>query len=76
MLNQALTVFEEHPSWYKNESARTKYKLGCVLQDSGRFEEGTRLIEDAETLRKEILGQDVEPGNERSFDELVMFWSR
>ncbi len=76
MLNQALAVFKEHPSWYKNEIARTKYKLGCVLQDSGSFEEGTKLIEEAERLRKEILGQDVESGNERSFDELVMFWSR
>jgi len=37
LLNQALTVFEARPTWYRNERARTKYKLGCVLQDMGQL---------------------------------------
>ncbi|KAJ8132696.1 hypothetical protein O1611_g931 [Lasiodiplodia mahajangana] len=76
MLNQALMVFEEHPQWYRNEISRTKYKLGCVHQDMGGFDEGTRLIREAEALRKEILGSNVPDGDEGNFDELVMFWSR
>ncbi|KAK0611224.1 P-loop containing nucleoside triphosphate hydrolase protein [Immersiella caudata] len=76
LLNQALTIFNARPSWYRNERARTKYKLGCVLQDTGRLAEGTKLINEAEELRREILGAKVPPGEEKDFDSLVMFWSR
>ncbi|KXX77252.1 Protein SERAC1 [Madurella mycetomatis] len=76
LLNRALAVYEARPTWYRNERARTKYKLGCVLQDMGKIEEGSQLINDAEQIRRDILGPNVLPGGERDFDALVMFWSR
>lgn len=76
LLNRALAVYEARPTWYRNERARTKYKLGCVLQDMGKMEEGSQLINDAEQIRRDILGPNILPGGERDFDELVMFWSR
>ncbi len=76
LLNQALTVFEARPTWYRNERARTKYKLGCVLQDRGSLDEGSRLINEAEEIRREVVGSNMPPGEERDFDRLVMFWSR
>ncbi|KAH6658972.1 P-loop containing nucleoside triphosphate hydrolase protein [Truncatella angustata] len=76
LLNQALAVFEARPTWYRNERARTKYKLGCVLQDMGKVEDGSQLINEAEQIRRDILGPGVSPGDEHHFDELVMFWSR
>ena len=76
MLQQALNIYNNDPL-YNNEIARTKYKLGCTLQDSGEISKGRIEIEKAETLRRQILGgapdQDVD---EESFDKLVMFWSR
>ncbi|KAI1841737.1 hypothetical protein JX266_012105 [Neoarthrinium moseri] len=76
LLHQALCVFDARPTWYRNEISRTKYKLGCVLQDMGKLNEGSQLINDAEQIRRDILGPGVAPGDERNFDELVMFWSR
>ncbi|KAK4443298.1 protein SERAC1 [Podospora aff. communis PSN243] len=76
LLNQALAVFNARPEWYRNERARTTYKLGCVLQDSGSLQEGSKLINEAEALRREILLTHVPPGEEKDFDGLVMFWSR
>ncbi|KAH8203220.1 hypothetical protein TruAng_002625 [Truncatella angustata] len=73
LLNQALAVFEARPTWYRNERARTKYKLGCVLQDMGKVEDGSQLINEAEQIRRDILGPGVSPGDEHHFDELVMF---
>ena len=42
----------------------------------GRWEEGSVLINEAEEIRKDILGPNVPAGNEHDFDALVMFWSR
>lgn len=76
MLEQALGIYN-NDTLYKNEIARTKYKLGCVLQDSGEILRGQNLICEAEKRRREILpdasDQDVDEG---LFDKLVMFWSR
>lgn len=76
MLEQALSIFN-NDTLYRNEIARTSYKLGCVLQDSGDISKGKGLIEKAEALRREILpgavDQDVD---EDTFNGLVMFWSR
>ena len=76
MLQQALNIYNNDPL-YNNEIARTTYKLGCTLQDSGEMSKGRMMIENAEMLRCQILGgspdQDVD---EESFDKLVMFWSR
>lgn len=76
LLRQALAVFDARPIWYRNERARTMFKLGCVLQDSGNTEEGQLLVKQAEELRREILRATVPPGDEKEFDTLVMFWSR
>ena len=76
MLEQALSIFN-NDNMYKNEIARTSFKLGCVLQDSGEIARGKDLIEKAQELRLQILpqasSQDVD---EETFDRLVMFWSR
>ena len=76
MLEQALSIYN-NDSLYKNEIARTTYKLGCVLQDLGEMSNGRIEIEKAETLHRQMLSgapdQDVD---EESFDKLVMFWSR
>ena len=76
LLNQALAVFEAQPTWYRNERTRTKHKLDCGLQDARKMEEGSRLINEVQQVRREILGPNVLPGDERNFDRLVMFWSR
>ncbi|KAI1500561.1 hypothetical protein F5X99DRAFT_385826 [Biscogniauxia marginata] len=77
-LQQALGVYSEHPRLFKNEIARTKYKLGCAYQDMGKEEEGSELINEAEGLRQEIVPPEKwEPANgEQDFDEIVQFWSR
>jgi hypothetical protein len=76
LLNDALDIYEKS-SLLKNELARSNYKLGCVLQDSGDLEEGTKRIKNAEELRKEILKDEWKQAQgEEDFDRLVMFWSR
>jgi hypothetical protein len=54
MLEQALEIYNGS-ELHRNEIARTKYKLGCVLQDSGDVSRGRAAIEEAENMRKEIL---------------------
>ena len=76
MLEQALSIYNNDPL-YKNEIARTTYKLGCVLQDSGEISRGQDEIKKAECLRREILPDATnEDIDEDTFDRLVMFWSR
>ena len=76
MLEQAWIIYN-NDSLYQNEIARTTYKLGCVLQDSGDVVKGGVLINKAEKLRRQILPDaDDRFVDEDSFDKLVMFWSR
>ena len=76
MLEQALAIFNGD-NLYRNEIARTSYKLGCVLQDSGEISKGRELIQMAEELRRQILPETKDQDtDEDSFDKLVMFWSR
>lgn len=76
-LTQALEIYKSNTVFFKNEIARTKYKLGCVYQNLGDKENGREEIKEAERLRKEI----VPPENwapalyEESFDDIVQFWS-
>lgn len=78
MLEQALEVyFSSH--LYRNEIARTTYKLGCVLQDSGKIDEGKEKIDDAEKRYRIIKAKAVDEAldlDEQDYDGLVMFWSR
>lgn len=76
MLEQALSIYN-NDSLYRNEIARTTYKLGCVLQDSGEISKGQGEIDKAECLRRQIM-PDITHENvdEDDFDRLVMFWSR
>ena len=77
-LNKALDIYTAQPTIFKNEIARTKYKLGCVLQDMGDNEKGIELIKVAEQLRQEIVPPEKwEPAKgEEDFDEIVQFWTR
>ena len=76
MLEQALSIYN-NDSLYRNEIARTRYKLGCVLQDSGQISEGQAEIVEAQKLRRMILPNVLDDDvDEESFDRMVMFWSR
>jgi len=78
MLEQALEVYSSS-QLYRNEIARTTYKLGCVLQDSGKIEEGKGKIDDAEKRYRAIKGiadDEALDLDEKDYDGLVMFWSR
>ncbi|VUC30705.1 unnamed protein product [Clonostachys rosea] len=78
MLKNALDVYTSQPEIFKNEIARTKYKLGCLKQDMGAHVEGADLIREAERIRQEIVApEDWEPAQgEKAFDEIVQFWTR
>ncbi len=76
MLEQALDIYN-NDSLYRNEIARTRYKLGCVLQDSGEISKGRTEIAKAEQLRRDIMPNIIDQEvDEDCFDRLVMFWSR
>lgn len=77
-MEEALDIYTAQPIIFKNEVARTKYKLGCILQDMGYTEKGTDLIKVAEQLRQEIVPPEKwEPAKgEEDFDEIVQFWTR
>jgi hypothetical protein len=78
MLKQALEVYCSS-QLYRNEIARTTYKLGCVLQDSGKIEEGKKHIDEAEKRYRSIRAvgaAEVLDIDEQAYDGLVMFWSR
>ena len=78
MLKKALDVYRKHPVFFKNEIARTIYKLGCVLQDAGNLSQGTQLIEEAEQLRREIVPPEhwAPAKYDQDYDEIVQFWTR
>lgn len=77
-MEEACSVFEDNPKYFRNEIARTKYKIGCAYQDLGDEEKGGRLIREAEELRQKILSaEEWEPAKgEGDFDRIVQFWSR
>lgn len=79
-MEKALEIYTAQPVIFKNEVARTKYKLGCVLQDMGgdSVERGTGLIIEAEQLRQDIVPPEKwEPAKgEEDFDDIVQFWTR
>jgi len=76
MLEQALDIYN-NDSLYRNEIARTRYKLGCVLQDSGEISKGRTEIAKVEQLRRDIMPNIIDQEvDEDCFDRLVMFWSR
>lgn len=75
---QALDIYSTYPRFFKNEIARTKYKMGCVYQDMGDRTKGRAAIEEAQRLRKEIMPPErwTAATDEQCFDDLVMFWTR
>lgn len=65
------------PHLFKNEIARTTYKLGCVHQDMGNFVKGREQIRAAEKMRQEMVpAEDWAPHGEQDYDEIVQFWTR
>jgi hypothetical protein len=63
---------------YRNgEIARTSYYLSVVLQKQGNEEESKTFFQDAEKLRKEILGDGYfDSTDEEAYDQLVSLWAR
>ncbi|KAI1084628.1 hypothetical protein F5B20DRAFT_591667 [Whalleya microplaca] len=78
VLGKALDIYAEQPKLFKNEIARTKYKMGCVHQDAGKFDEGSKLIREAERSRQDIVPPECWElaEGENAFDEIVQFWTR
>jgi len=59
------------------EIARTKYKRGIMLRQLGQVGEGEKLMTEAESLRRVILGKDWFPAvGEVSYDCLISLWAR
>jgi hypothetical protein len=76
-LRKALAIYEKGGVMYRNEIARSTYRLGCVLQDSGKIVEGRKEVMAAEKLRQDILGKEwTSAQSEKDFKDLVFFWSR
>ncbi|KAF2120075.1 tetratricopeptide repeat domain-containing protein [Lophiotrema nucula] len=77
-LDRALSIWGDR-QWYKNESARSSFLRGIHLMSFGddeNFELGTRWIERAKVLRKEILPEEEKRELDTvDFDDLVCFWS-
>ena len=77
-LEAALEVYENTPHLFRNEIARTKYKMGCIYQDMGDMAKGRAEIRKAERMRQEIVSaEDWAPARgEEDYDEIVQFWTR
>lgn len=50
-LRKALAIYEKGGVIYRNEIARSTYRFGCVLQDSGKIAKGRKEVMAAEKLR-------------------------
>ena len=78
-LTQALSTFEQDTA-YDNETARAKYQMHLVLNNSSKPEDAAKaakFLREAEDMRKTILGQRWAPTKSlEDYDELVMCWSR
>lgn len=75
-MKEALAIYKKCLSC-QNEIARTLYKMGTIYQDVGDLAEGRTLIDEAESLRREIQGSKWNAATcEDDFDQLVRFWSR
>jgi hypothetical protein len=73
-LRRALAIYEKGGVMYRNEIARSMYRLGCVLQDSGKIAEGRKEVMAAEKVRQDIFGKEWTPGqSEKDFKDLVFF---
>lgn len=74
----ALKIYESTSHLFKNEIARTKYKIGCVHQDMGDSVKGREQITVVEKMRQEIVpAEDWAPARgEQDYDEIVQCWSR
>lgn len=73
-----MAVYNEQPHFFKNEIARTKFKMGTVYQDLGELVIGRKLIDEAQRLRKDLIPPEKwrKAENEGDFDNLVQFWTR
>jgi hypothetical protein len=60
----------------KGEIARTKFKLGLTFKDLGQIEDANVAIQEAEKIRREILGSKYfQSAGEDSYDSLVSPWA-
>ncbi|KAI0182112.1 hypothetical protein GGR52DRAFT_67803 [Hypoxylon sp. FL1284] len=75
-LFEALRIYEKGEGAHRNEMARTYFQLGELYTSAGDAEAGREWNDKAETLRRRILGrEDLPPGKEDDYDQLIMFWS-
>jgi hypothetical protein len=76
MLEQALDAYGDN-SYFRNETARTLYKLGHAQLDIGKTAEGARNIETAVAMFKEVRPMlNASNLSEKDFDKLVISWFR
>lgn len=78
-LKKALTIYSsgQGTPFRKGEIARTTFKLGTVYLLQGNVDLGQAQIDEAQRLRKEIMGEEwFDANTEDAFDKLVSIWSR
>lgn len=76
MLEQALDAYRDN-SFFRNETARTLYKIGNTQLDMGSVAEGVENIERAKAIYKEVRPElDSSNLSETDFDKLVISWFR
>jgi hypothetical protein len=78
MLEKALEIYTRNPEHFQNEISRTRYKRGCIYQDMGERQKGSKEIREAENMRRGVVGsENWKPAKgEEDFDAIVQFWSR
>ncbi|KAI9668709.1 MAG: hypothetical protein M1817_005200 [Caeruleum heppii] len=80
LLSQALDIYTASERFFRNEIARTTYKMGCVHQDVGELARGRGEIEAAERMRRSLTPPEkwvpATDNGERLYDDLVMYWTR
>ena len=57
--------------------SRTSFYLGIVLQRQGEERKSTVLFQNADKLRREVLGDEYfDSKDEEAYDQLVSLWAR
>ena len=78
MLNAALDIWSVDPNAHKNETARTTFLKGTLLEKMGKAQKASVALQFACLLRKEITKEDrnAKSLSTKDFDEIVAFWAR
>ena len=78
LLQRTLDIYlEKDETDSKAQTARTKYKLGAVLEDANRKEEASRMKREAQILRQQLTGKSLEEHDkEEDYDEMIAYFYR